>query len=330
MEFRKLVGFGRGSYIVSVPKKWVTNNNLKKGDLVSVDEKGSELLISTKFDEGAKEPKSIVIDAKDKDPDILKSEIISSYLNTYNTIEILKDSKTDAQSIKDLLRNLAGMEVIEQTSTKIVAKDLINLKEVSIQNMIRRMDMTVRGMIEDSIKCIDDPDGCASVNERDSDVNRLYYLAYRTVKSAMKNPSIMKLYEMDAWSLQNAIYVIGRLEKIADRQKRIARSIAIAKLSKNALDELKELYSGINKAYLETLKIYYNKDKEAAHKMHISMREKIILCNRFLEKYSHYCSQKQKADVREMRCVSNSIIIENLKSTVTSIKYIARSVLDLE
>ncbi len=330
MEFRKLVGFGKGSYIVSVPKKWVLDNNLKKGDTISVDENSNELIISTQFNENKKEPRPIIIDAKGKDEDVLKSEIISSYLNNFDTIEILKDAKTNAQSIKEILRSLAGMEIIEQTSTRIIAKDLIDIKEVSIQNMIKRMDMTVRGMIDDSIKCIDEPDVCESINDRDADVNRLYYLAYRTVKSAMKNPAVMKIYGMDAWSLQNAIYLVEKLEKIADRQKRISRNFAVINLSKTALDELRELYQDINKSYIETMKIYYTHNKESAHEMHISMRDKITACNRFLEKYSHYCNLKQRTTIKGMHCVSTSNIIENLKATVTSIKYIARRVLDLD
>ena len=330
MEFRKLIGFGKGSFIVSIPKKWVFENNLKKGDTVSIDENSNELVISTKFNDEKKEQKTITIDAKNKDSDILKSEIISSYLNTYDTIEILKDSNTNGQSIKEILRNLTGMEIIEQTSTRIVAKDLINVREVSVQNIVKRMDMTIRGMIDDSIKCIDEPDNYWSINERDSDVNRLYYLACRSVKAAMKNPHIMKAYNMDAWSLYNILYVVGRLEKIADRQKRIARNLAAIKLNKNALNELKGLYSEINNAYLETMKIFYTNNKENAHKIHISTKNLIVSCNQFLEKYSHYCSFKQKADVKEMHCVSNSNITENLKATATSIKYIARSVLDRE
>ena len=37
MGFRKIIGFGDGSFVVSLPKDWVIKNGLKKGDDVSVD-----------------------------------------------------------------------------------------------------------------------------------------------------------------------------------------------------------------------------------------------------------------------------------------------------
>ena len=34
MEFRKIQFTGRSSYIISLPKKWIVENNLKQGDVV--------------------------------------------------------------------------------------------------------------------------------------------------------------------------------------------------------------------------------------------------------------------------------------------------------
>src|SRR3989344_1107667 len=43
---RKLVQQGTSTLMVSLPSKWIKQNNLTKGSEVDVDEKGSELIIS--------------------------------------------------------------------------------------------------------------------------------------------------------------------------------------------------------------------------------------------------------------------------------------------
>ncbi len=58
---------------------------------------------------------------------------------------------------------------------------------------------------------------------------------------------------MDAWSLRSALYIIVRLEKIADRQKRIARCMEQLKLSKNYALELAKVYSDIKDSYTDVL-----------------------------------------------------------------------------
>ena len=44
INFRKLISFGKGSYILSMPKDWIAKNNLKKGDLISINDDGFELV----------------------------------------------------------------------------------------------------------------------------------------------------------------------------------------------------------------------------------------------------------------------------------------------
>jgi phosphate uptake regulator len=34
VEFRRLIGFGKSSFVVSLPKNWIEKNKLVKGDLV--------------------------------------------------------------------------------------------------------------------------------------------------------------------------------------------------------------------------------------------------------------------------------------------------------
>jgi len=177
IDVRKLISFGKGSYILSMPKSWIQKNNLKKGDLISVSDDGFELILKAGQEETKPELKEINIDAKGKNIELLKAEIVSSYLNGYDVISILLESNSkEAPKIRDIIRNLSGLEIMEQTSTRIVAKNLISINEISIKTIIRRIDIITRAMMEDSILCCRAHSAYESIRNRDDDINRLYYL----------------------------------------------------------------------------------------------------------------------------------------------------------
>ena len=51
MEFRKLIKFGKSSFVISLPKKWLEKNKLKKGDLLYVSENENGLSLTSKDNE---------------------------------------------------------------------------------------------------------------------------------------------------------------------------------------------------------------------------------------------------------------------------------------
>jgi len=330
IDVRKLISFGKGSYILSMPKSWIEKNNLRKGDLISVSDGGVELVLSANQQEEKLDAREISIEAKDKDIEMIKSEIVSSYLNGYDTINIIfsSDNKS-APGIKNVIRNLSGLEIMEQTSARITAKNLINISEISIGNIIRRMDIITRAMMEDAILCYRKQCTYESIHHRDVDVNRLYFLCYRVIKNAMKNPRIAKSLGTEPWQLHSDTLMIVKLEKIADRQKRIARYLCRLDLGRETLAELDNAHTDISGAYNNVMKSYYNKDKQIAFKIEATSKERAKVCDKVLESYtSRHNSQKSKTLNPDLVGVAK--IIENLKATNAELRNIARTVLCYE
>ncbi len=330
IDVRKLISFGKGSYILSMPKSWIQKNNLKKGDLISVSDGGFELVLSANQAEKILDATEINIDAKGKNFELLKAEIVSSYLNGYDTINILfENNNKEAPKIKDVMRNLSGLEIMEQTSTRIVAKNLININEISIKNIIRRMDIITRAMMEDTILCYRGQCSYDSIHQRDTDVNRLYFLCYRVIKNAIKNPRIAKSLETGPWQLHSDTLIIVRLEKIADRQKRIARYLCAANFDRATLAELDKVHTDINESYNDVMKSYYSKDKQIAFQVEVTNKERTEPCNKILEKYTIlHSNSKNKTNNSNLVAVAK--IIENLKATAAEIRNLARTVMCYE
>ena len=76
-----------------------------------------------------------------------------------------------------------------------MSKPNINTVKVSIEKTIRRMDIIVRSILKDLIDSKEEMTD--SINYRDFDVNRLYFLLFKIVKSALKDPNIAKIVGID-------------------------------------------------------------------------------------------------------------------------------------
>lgn len=331
MEYRKLISFGRNSYVVSMPKSWVIKNKLRKGDLMSVNDNGNEITISLSSNNAVQTaPREITIQTENKEINLIKTEIVSAYLNNYDIINIYSNTlEKNALEIKNILRNLTGMEVMEQTSKRIVAKDLINKSEISLKVLIRRMDVITRAMIDDAIESIDGESHYESIDQRDNDVNRLHFLSYRVIRGAMKDPSLAKTLKMEPWELFISQRIMMRLEKIADRQKRITRYLRNIKLKKSVAKDLKKLYSHMRDKYLEVMKAYYNNDKTLAFAVEVSNKDRILACENFHKK-STGCPMRIKRHETQSYCTELSRIVDNLKAMTTSIKNLSRVVISMD
>jgi len=314
MDYRKIIGFGKSSFVISLPKDWISKNKLKKGDVLNVEETPTTLTVSSRNEKGKKEARIKVILTDNRSIDILKTEIIASYLNGYEIIEIKGDLTEKAPKIKPILQELSGMEILEQTGNKMVAHFLINMQEVSVESLIRRMDVIVKGMIEDCIKCIHE-DCADSIYHRDYDINRLAFLAYRVIKSAIEDPTLARYFKLNTWDFYVRRTIIGRIEALGDHTKRIARELKASKLNKAGKKDLEELFVHLQKTYIDVIKAFYTKNKEVALKIETTSKERINHFNVFLKKHHDE---------------TTAIIVEHLKTISSMIRNIARDVTGME
>jgi len=335
MEYRKIISFGKGSYIVSLPKSWINRNRLNKGHQIGVDEGHDRLTLFANNEEARKkEEKRTTVVVDNKEVDLLRSEIITAYLNNYDIIEVMsKNPNASFNEIKAIIRDLTGFEVVEQTSTRLVAKDIMDIQQLSVNNIIRRMDVITRAMIQDCIECIEKKCSIDDFDERDKEVNRLHFLAYRLIRNALLNPSFAKTLSRNPWELQCDKSIVMRLEKIADRQKRIARFFTKNKLDNKGNEELKRLYKLSQERFLQIMKAYYTNNIKLAYDIEITSKDISKELEKFLLTHTHSnisgkdLKFEQKKCSFRSSCTSTALIIENLKAMNTSVKYIARTVM---
>ncbi len=306
MIIRRLVKAGQASHTISLPKEWLDKHKLKKGDLVYLYEKGEkELTITPESKTDEQLPlKDITISIDNKDMSTIQREITSAYINNYNTITLHGEEITEkTKDIRKMLHDFVALEVAEQTAKSIIAKDLLNLKEISVDKTIRRMDMLVRSMIQDSIATIEKPELAQSVVVRDYEVNRAYFLLMRLLKNSMTNKKVADTFQLTNDKILSCYYLTINLENFADAAKQLAEYLGKEKKK----EKLKSVIGQVEKGYLDVMKAYFTKDKKLADNVAL-----------------------QREDLLKQASELPSGVAELFKTMVTLTNNVARIVMDEE
>ncbi len=216
MEIRKLQLIGGSSYMISLPKSWIKENNLNQGDelILQVDKcvvkiypkKGSDNIFRVKID---KIPR---VDDK-----FLKRFIYALYIQGPDEI-IIEDTLSPKiiTKLSEIVRDLIGMEIIDVTDYKVVMKCL-TASDFDIGGVIRRMGQIVIEMIdviEDFLRRRN-PSTLSMIPKLEEEADRFYLLAVRLEHKLLKEISCpTKWSEMK--QLLGMRIVAKLLEKVAD------------------------------------------------------------------------------------------------------------------
>ncbi len=311
MHLRKVVSFGKSSFVVSLPKAWVERNRIKKGETLMVEEKPDELIFSSNTKNKNNKAREIKINGK-KSVDELKTEITSSYINNYHLLSIEELETKAIPAVKAILRDLVGMEIIEEDSHKIVAKDFLDISEVSIDSIIRRMDLLIRSMLDDSLQI--EEDRYESIYGRDNEVNRLSKLGFRVARAVLENPSLLKMFNTTIWDVVLCRQILIQLERFADQTKRIARILKRLR-DKQKKRAFQKYYALIKERYRAVMKAHYSKNKEESYKLESATKNLFKVSDKLCEKYK---------DTEIIR------LSEYLKHMIISLNSIVRSIMERE
>jgi len=312
MDYRKLISFGKSSFVVSIPKEWMSTNNLQKGDTVTLNIRNQNLIIQPKDSHEIKNESEIVISVDDKSLKYLDKEIISAYINNYRKI-VLEGSqiKTKSRDIQKLIHNLIALEVMEQKSNVIVAQDFLNMKDLSIHNLIKKMDIAARSLLADARRSFEE-NNYENISQRDEDINRLFFLICRAIKYGLRNPLMAPATFGVAGceDLLNLRLAATYIEKISDTAKRAARYMGLVKFSEKQKKEFIKILGKIDQQFVEMMEAYYKKDVEKALKICDTKEEMMELCHAFY--------------LKNKKCDWIGYLTNNLKTMVTRIHSMGR------
>ena len=285
MEYRKLIKFGTNSIVISLPKRWIERYQLKKGDVVNIETVGTNLFISPKDNNLEDEERlmDITIDKKDTFRTI-KRKILSAYEHNATTINIIGEgTKEHSPNIISLIDSLVGLEIVEHTSRRIVAKVYVKSKDISIESFLKRIDNGIKSMLIDINDCYtekieNDADFIDDIKRREQNIDKLSRLLARVVKERLYKQSINSNNPL---VLLRYSHIVENLETLADYVEEIATIMSSKpeEVAKNtcltSIPHVKECFEQVTKAiYTESASLAYP-TSDQIHELKLSVNKYI-------------------------------------------------------
>jgi len=243
METRKVQVTGGSTYTVSLPKDWARENGVEAGSTVAFHPDGDALVLTRQAEEDHTEGGLDVTDLEGED---LVRAVMTMYVSGFDVIAIEADRITTDQrrAIRDATSNIVGLEVLEETSDRVVLQDLLDSSELSIHDAITRMRLIAASMLEDAVTALveNDEDLARDVIERDSDVDRLWYLVSRIFRATLRNPTATEELGLPREVCFDYHSSARQLERIADHATKIAGiSLEVGDVDPSVVDGLEDL-----------------------------------------------------------------------------------------
>lgn len=254
VETRKVQVTGKSTYVVSLPKKWVTSVQLRNGDsVVLVPLPDGTMLINPKLKKSEREQTKKVIMVDSNDNEQLFRKFIGAYLAGYNLIEFRTNGnspKNVRQDIRDLTHSVIGPQLIEESSNVMVLRDLLDSSDFSMVKGIKRMYMIARDMHQDAIGILStrNKDMAEDVQSRDQEVDKLYWMISKQYNQIIRDVFFADKMGVSTIEAQGYLLVARTLERVADHAGRIAANAA-------KIDEKEELAPKIMAMDSEVIKL---------------------------------------------------------------------------
>ncbi|MCX8192161.1 MAG: phosphate uptake regulator PhoU [Nitrososphaerales archaeon] len=269
MELRKAQEMGGGTILISLPKEWVERYGLKKGSIIAIDTTIDGGLLLHPFRGEEKRSYEINIPYLAEDLERLVDKITGAYLLGYDVIKIFGNKRIDykdREGIKKGVRRLIGLEIVEEDAHSITLQFLPEPTTLNPTKMFMRMHMLVMGMIKDAItSLIENDEHLAKVIiERDDEVDRIYFLLVRMLRSAVLNQRLANTYGLSAVDCLDYRVAATILEAAGDAAVELVQNLhAISKdLSKELSDRLLKVRTFLEESQKLTVKAFLSKDEK--------------------------------------------------------------------
>ncbi len=133
---RKLIKQGLGGVTLSLPIKWVRDNNLEGGDEIILEEDENKLILSSTETKG-KKIKEVTLDTTNKNH--LRSVIASAYKAGYTEIILNSKQKVSLKLLNEIVNSFTGLELVDQSEKSVTIKSFIITEEQEVEKLIIKM-----------------------------------------------------------------------------------------------------------------------------------------------------------------------------------------------
>jgi phosphate uptake regulator len=286
-EIRRVQKTGASTLTVSLPKEWVDSSGLRPGDQVSMAIQPDGTIVLDTRTERRKEVfrKEIWTDG-DESSEHLTRKLIGAYLVGYNIIEVRSKERMEAEAksaIREFSRLAIGPEIVEENANSVIMHDLSDPVELPQEKCVRRMHLIVRSMHADAVEalCEEDRGLAEDVIDRDTDVDRLYWMAMKQNTLIARDRKLGDRMGLDIYRSNDLMLVARGVERIGDHAVRIARNALWSAEDEDRLQsaaEIRRLSEESMKVLERGMDALFRKDLEMANSVIDEGRNVVKAC----------------------------------------------------
>jgi len=332
-EVRRIQVTGRGSYIVSLPKKWVENIGLGRGGQVVVARENGTLRVTPRTMVKQEKRNEITFAISSKgDVESIVRRVIALYLVGYNVIRLRSTEGRLLSSVRDAIRDtvrkkLVGTEIVTESPEELTLQVLLSYPELSVEDALRRMVIIASSMQKDSVQALKEGNTALAeeVIKMDDEVDRFSFYIVRQIKTAVQNTRIMK--EICLYSPRECLgyrLIVKSVERAADHAVKIAENARLlqVRIDPRLLERISEINSFSNSIFEDAIKSLFKRSYDSA--------DEVLKKTKRIEAYENQIIpeiSKQKIKGAEMS--SLRLILESLRRICEYGSDIAEVVLNL-
>lgn len=234
---RKLIKLANRTMVVSLPQKWVQENNLVKGVEIELDVKPSSILL-TLPSESAETLLSCNLSIKGFSEKVLRWVISSLHKRGFDVITLFDIELKDLKIIDDLVKNLMlGFMITNQTNKSIELRRVASESIDEFHTILRRSFLVTLNLATSVLESLKSNDFS----------NSEYLIGLEKTNNQLTNLCERMLHKSkgDSFDRSHFWYVLAwNSEKIADNFKYIIKLVKCEQNLKLS-NELFDLYSAI-------------------------------------------------------------------------------------
>ena len=279
---RRLQKIG-SSILVSLPKEWIIANNLEKSSEVEIETGQDSISISANKE--VRPTKKLVISYPLPKEENIVADLTGAYLLGFDIIEINSKSiipGKDREEIRNSMRRLVGMEIIEEDASHINMQFLLDATTLNPEKILKRMSSIAIGMYDDVSNGLisDDKSNLQSLSKRDVEVNRQYFLLVRLIRSTLVDKRLTNIFNLENIDVLDYRVAANILENAGDSIVELSNFIYNSSLSKEYSEIIYNVIRNFNKLAEKSIDAFTKPDRLLAIEaisLHKQYEEKLSL-----------------------------------------------------
>jgi phosphate uptake regulator len=232
-ETRKLVKWGSSkTLIMSLPRNWTKKYNLNEDNEVQVWENPDGSLLILPLQAGIENELWETEIKADQYEDMQKLAFViqTKFLDGNDIIRIKSKepfSEKRYHEISDIVSHLLGFEILQKMPSEIVIKDIMALKDSSLEELVKMVSNTILELMKTFIDAISplDLSTIEAIVGSEDNVYKYYLRVHRQLRKALMQPSLLTKMNITSQDAVDYAFFIVDLSKIATNLASMSQAV---------------------------------------------------------------------------------------------------------